>query len=41
MKNNLAIKNIGLIISGDINKGVIPGDTIVVRDGLIAAVGYE
>ena len=41
MKNNLAIKNICLIISGDINKGVIPGDTIVVRDGLIAAVGYE
>ncbi len=37
--NDLIIKNIDKIVSGDINKGIIPGDTIVVRDGLIAAIG--
>ncbi len=41
MKNDLILKNIDKIISGDINKGVVPGDTIVVRDGKIAAVGFE
>ena len=39
--NNLVIKNIDKIVSGDIVKGIVPGDTIVVRDGLIAGVGYE
>ena len=37
--NDLVIKNIDKIVSGDIQKGIIPGDTVVVRDGLIAAVG--
>ncbi|OQB24054.1 MAG: Enamidase [Firmicutes bacterium ADurb.Bin182] len=41
MKNCIVIKNIGLIISGDIEKGVIPGNTIVVRNGLIDAIGSE
>lgn len=39
--NDIVIKSIGKIVSGDIAKGVIPGDTIVVRDGLIATVGSE
>lgn len=39
--NDLVIKNIDKIVSGDIVKGIVPGDTIVVRDGLIAGVGYE
>ncbi|MGL6202413.1 MAG: amidohydrolase family protein [Lachnospiraceae bacterium] len=33
------IKNIGMILSGDINNPVIEGDTIVVSDGKIAAIG--
>ena len=28
-------------MSGDIQKGIIPGDTIVVRDGKIAQIGFE
>ncbi|MCE5188702.1 MAG: amidohydrolase family protein [Eubacteriales bacterium] len=39
--NNIVLKNIDKIVSGDILKGVIPGDCVVVRNGLIAAVGYE
>ncbi|MBR2672604.1 MAG: amidohydrolase family protein [Oscillospiraceae bacterium] len=37
--NDLVIKNIDKIVSGDIYKGIIPGDTVVVRDGLIAQIG--
>lgn len=33
------IKNIGMILSGDINAPVLKGDTIVVTDGKIAAIG--
>lgn len=39
--NDLVIKCIDKIISGDIQKGIIPGDTIVVREGKIAAIGRE
>ena len=39
--NDLIIKSIDKIVSGDINKGIIPGDTIVVRDGKIAEIGRE
>jgi enamidase len=35
----LAITNIGTIVSGDLAQGVIAGDTIICRDGLIAAIG--
>ena len=35
----LAITNIGTIVSGDLVRGVIPGDTIICRDGQIAAIG--
>lgn len=39
--NDLVLKNIDKIVSGDIIKGVIPGDTIVVRNGLISEIGFE
>lgn len=39
--NDIVLKNIDKIVSGDISKGVIAGDTIVVRNGHIAAIGYE
>lgn len=35
----LAIKNIGTLVSGDWQNPVLPADTIVIRDGKIAAVG--
>ena len=38
--NNIILKNIDKIVSGDINKGILPGDTIIVRDGLIAEIGF-
>lgn len=37
--SSTVIKNIGTILSGDINKPILEGDTIVVTDGKIAAVG--
>src|SRR3970282_2149613 len=33
------IKNIGLVVSGDIAKPLLDGDSIVVADGKIAAIG--
>ncbi len=39
--SNLIIKSIDKIVSGDIRKGILPGDTIVVRDGKIVEIGYE
>ncbi|MCX8521778.1 MAG: amidohydrolase family protein [Rhodoferax sp.] len=35
----LVIKNIGLLLSGDIDQPILDADTIVVQDGLISAVG--
>jgi hypothetical protein len=37
----VVIKNIGLLLSGDIDKPILDADTIVVNDGLIVAVGKE
>lgn len=37
----LAISNIGTIASGDINQAVLEGNTIVIEDGLIKAIGDE
>ncbi len=39
--NNLVLINIDKIISGDLEKGILAGDTIVVRDGLISEIGFE
>ena len=35
------IKNIGMILSGDIENPVLKGDTIVIADGKIDAIGGE
>ncbi len=37
----VVIKNIGLLLSGDIDNAILSADTIVVQDGLIAMVGKE
>ncbi|MGH6625421.1 MAG: amidohydrolase family protein [Burkholderiaceae bacterium] len=37
----VVIRNIGLLLSGDIDQPVLDADTLVVRDGLIVAVGKE
>jgi len=37
----VVIRNIGLLLSGDIDRPILDADTIVVDDGLIAAVGKE
>src|ERR1700723_3962580 len=37
--NKLAIKNIGLMLSGDLEKPILDADTIVAVDGRIAAIG--
>jgi enamidase len=37
----VVIRNIGLLLSGDIDKPILDADTIVVNDGVITAVGRE
>jgi enamidase len=37
----VVIKNIGLLLSGDIDQPILQADTIVVDNGLITAVGRE
>ena len=37
----VVIRNIGLLLSGDIDRPVLDADTLVIQDGLIAAVGRE
>ena len=37
----VVIRNIGLLLSGDIDHPILQADTIVVQDGLIVAVGRE
>jgi enamidase len=37
----VVIRNIGLLLSGDIDRPILDADTIVVHDGLIVAVGRE
>ena len=41
VKGKLVIKNIGLLLSGDINEPIFDADTVVAVDGKIAAVGKE
>jgi enamidase len=38
---SLAITNIGTLVSGDLEQGIIPGNTIVIENGLIAAIGDD
>lgn len=37
----IAVKNIGTLVSGDWQKPLLPADTILIREGKIAAVGGE
>ena len=37
----VVIRNVGLMLSGDIDQPILEADTIVVNDGLITAVGRE
>jgi len=37
----VVIRHIGLLLSGDIDRPILDADTIVVNDGIIAAVGRE
>jgi enamidase len=37
----LVIRNIGLLLSGDLNKPILDADTVVVKDGRITAIGDE
>src|SRR6202522_4710030 len=37
----LVIRNIGLLLSGDLKRPILDGDTIVVVDGKIFGIGYE
>jgi enamidase len=36
----LAIRNIGILVSGDIYNPILDADTIIVKDGLIEAIGH-
>jgi enamidase len=40
-KGKLVIRNIGLLLSGDLKEPILQGDTIVTVDGIITAVGKE
>jgi enamidase len=40
-KGKLVIKNIGLLLSGDINNPILDADTIVAIDGKITSIGKE
>jgi enamidase len=37
----LVIRNIGLLLSGDLDRPILDADTVVVRDGRISAIGKE
>ena len=37
----VVIKNIGLLLSGDLDRPILVADTVVVQDGIITAVGKE
>ncbi|MCL4185419.1 MAG: Enamidase, partial [Burkholderiaceae bacterium] len=37
----VVIRNVGLMLSGDIDRPILDADTVVVEDGLIAALGRE
>lgn len=39
--SKVIIKNIGTIVSGEISKTILEGNTIVIEDGIIKAVGIE
>src|ERR1700740_1974869 len=40
-RTKLVIRNIGLLLSGDLHKPILDADTVVVEDGRISAIGKE
>ena len=40
-RNKMVIRNIGLLLSGDLRQPILDADTVVAVDGLIAAVGKQ
>jgi enamidase len=40
-KGKLVIRNVGLMLSGDLAQPLLSADTVVAVDGLIVAVGRE
>lgn len=40
-KGKLVIRNVGLLLSGDLDRPILDADTVVAVDGLITAVGKE
>ena len=40
-KGKLVIRNVGLLLSGDLDRPILPADTVVAVDGVITAVGRE
>lgn len=41
MSGSVLIKNIGVIVSGDLKNPILPGDALRIEDGKIAAIGGE
>ncbi|HTQ98042.1 MAG TPA: amidohydrolase family protein [Candidatus Acidoferrum sp.] len=41
VRTKLVIRNIGLLLSGDLNRPILDADTVLVEDGRIAGVGKE
>jgi enamidase len=41
VSSKLVIRNIGLVLSGDLRRTILDADTVVVKDGRIVAVGKE
>ena len=37
----VVIKNIGLLLSGDIDHPILDADTVVINDGLITQIGHS
>jgi enamidase len=37
----ILVKNVGKIVSGDLKKGIIPGDAILIENGIFTGVGKE
>ncbi len=41
LSGKVAVTNIGLLLSGDIDQPILDADTLVIDDGLIVAIGKE
>jgi enamidase len=41
VSSKILIRNVGLVLSGDLNRPILDADSVVVEDGRIAAVGRE